>query len=83
MAGKTIYRNLKQKKPIELGKAKTYLHTMIYFANEARPDPDNVQKGIANALFQNDKNVAGSYDFAIDKQNPRVEVEIVPLVPLS
>lgn len=63
-------------KPINLGKSKAYLHTMIYYANQARPDPDNVQKGIADALFVNDKNVAGSYDFTEDKKNPRVEVTI-------
>jgi len=66
-------------KPITLKKdEKVYLNTMIYYANNARPDPDNVQKGIADALFVNDKNVAGSYDFAIDKTNPRVEVTITP-----
>lgn len=64
-------------KPIA-SKEKHYLRTMIYFANNARPDPDNVQKGIADALFQNDKNVAGSYDFAFDKERPRVEVQITP-----
>lgn len=63
-------------KPINLGKAKAYLHTIIYYANDVRPDPDNVQKGIADALFVNDKNVAGSYDFAHDKAKPRVEVTI-------
>lgn len=63
-------------KPLKM-REKVYLRTMIYFANNARPDPDNVQKGIADALFENDKNVAGSYDFAVDKDRPRVEVEIV------
>lgn len=63
-------------KPIDLGKGKAYLHTMIYYANNTRPDPDNVQKGIADALFVNDKNVAGSYDFTLDKENPRIEIEI-------
>jgi Holliday junction resolvase RusA-like endonuclease len=66
----------KSEKPINLGVAKAYLHTMIYYATNARPDPDNVQKGIADALFVNDKSVAGSYDFAMDKKNPRVEVSI-------
>lgn len=50
---------------------------MTYFANDSRSDPDNVQKGVADALFKNDKYVAGSYDFAFDKENPRVEVEII------
>ncbi len=42
---------------------KAYLDIMIHYANDLRSDPDNVQKGIADALFVNDKNVAGSYDF--------------------
>ena len=65
-------------KPI-VSREKSYLHTMIYYANNARPDPDNVQKGVADALFENDKNVAGSYDFAIDKDNPRIEITISAL----
>ena len=64
-------------KPIPKSKKKIYLHTMTYFANDSRSDPDNVQKGIADALFQDDKYVAGSYDFDFDKENPRVEVEII------
>lgn len=63
-------------KPLSTGKAKHFLKTMSYFANDKRPDPDNVQKGIADAIFQDDKYVAGSYDFDFDKENPRVEVEL-------
>lgn len=34
----------------------------IEFANDVRPDPDNVFKGIADALFENDKYLmAGSF----------------------
>lgn len=55
----------KKDKPIESGSSKVYLHTKIYFHNNSRSDPDNVQKGIADALFVNDKNVAGSYDFEL------------------
>lgn len=73
-AGGTV--NCPGYKPLDIGKAKAYLRTMTYFATNARPDPDNVQKGIADALFANDKNVAGSYDFDFDKANPRVEVTI-------
>jgi len=65
-------------KPVAKSKDKIYLHTKIYFANNTRSDPDNVQKGIADALFQDDKYVAGSYDFFMDKENPRVEVELSP-----
>jgi len=63
-------------KPIKSGKEKIYLHTKIFFANDSRSDPDNVQKGIADSLFKNDKYVVGSYVFGFDKENPRVEVEI-------
>lgn len=49
---------------------------MIYYANDVRPDANNVQKGIADALFVNDKNVAESYDFAQDKANACVEATI-------
>ena len=66
-------------KPLDTGKRKWLLRTMTYFATDHRPDPDNVQKGIADALFVNDKYVVGSYDFAFDKENPRVEVEISPV----
>lgn len=62
-------------KPIK-SKEKMYLHTFMFFANKKHPDPDNVAKGVADALFQNDKLVAGSYDFSFDKDNPRVEVII-------
>jgi len=68
---------LEGEKPIISSKNKIYLNTMTYFANDSRSDPDNVQKGVADALFKNDKYVAGSYDFAFDKENPRVEVEII------
>lgn len=63
-------------KPIE-GKVKQYLHTFIYFKDRKHGDPDNIQKGIADALFQNDKYVAGSYDFDYDKENPRVEIQVI------
>lgn len=66
-------------KPIELKKGqKAYLHTYTHYANNARPDPDNVQKGIADALFIDDKNVAGSYDFEISKERKgKVLIKII------
>ena len=70
-------RYWQNEKPIVSNKNKVYLHTKIFFANDSRSDPDNVQKGIADALFKNDKYVVGSYDFHFDKENPRVEVEIL------
>lgn len=65
------------RKPLTTDKAVwTRMDIKIYFANDARSDPDNVWKGIADALFDNDKYLSGSFDFDYDKQNPRVEVEI-------
>ena len=56
---------------------KAYLHTRIYFANKKHADPDNVQKGIEDAIFKNDKYVAGTYDFDYDKKNPRVICDLI------
>lgn len=53
------------------------LHVMIYFRNNKHPDPENVRKGIQDALFTTDKYVAGCYDFDYDKDSPRAEIEIV------
>ena len=56
---------------------KAYLHSRIYFANKKHADPDNVQKGIEDALFKDDKYVAGTYDFEYSKENPRVECSLI------
>jgi hypothetical protein len=63
-------------------RAKTCLNVMIYFRDGERkfsrhPDPENVRKGIQDALFSEDNKVAGSVDFGYDPGNPRVEVEII------
>lgn len=58
---------------------KYYVDVMIYFKNKKHGDPDNIAKGINDAIFVkplSDKYVAGSYDFAYDKENPRVEIKI-------
>lgn len=62
-------------KPITI-KEKVYVDIVIYYKDRTHADSDNVAKGINDALFVNDKNVAGSYDFFYDKQCPRVEVTI-------
>ncbi len=58
-------------------KEKLYLNVMIYFANQEHSDPENVRKAIQDALFSDDKKIAGSYDFDYDEDKPRVEVEII------
>lgn len=56
---------------------KAYLHTEIYFANRKHGDSDNIQKGIKDAIFKNDKMVAGTYDFFYNKERPRVDCTII------
>ena len=67
-------RNFIGKPFTELKRARMSIE--IYWANEAHGDPDNVFKGIADALFVNDKNLGGSFEFEMDKKMPRVEVKI-------
>ena len=57
-------------------KGKTYLNVMIYFRNRRHADPENVRKGIQDAIFSKDKMVAGGVDFDYDHENPRVEISV-------
>jgi hypothetical protein len=58
-------------------KTKTYLNVYVYFSNKKHADPENVRKGIQDALFNQDKLVAGSVDFGYDPEKPRCEIEII------
>lgn len=75
---------MKMLKPIEVPKGyKVWMTVMSTFMNETHPDSDNVFKGIADALFQNDKKVAGLHDFDVVKGGRgRVDVSI-HIMPLS
>ncbi len=66
-----VYENF-QRKP----KDKVFMNVVIYFSSGQHGDPDNIRKGIQDAVFENDNKVAGSVDFFYDPKNPRVEVEI-------
>jgi len=59
-----------------LNEKKVHMDCMIWFANKRHGDPDNIRKGIQDALFSNDKYVVGSVDYQYDTDNPRVEVSI-------
>lgn len=64
-------------KPIQLKpNQKAKMDIRIFWKNNAHADPDNIYKGIADSLFQNDKNLDGSFESAVDPENPRVEVKI-------
>ena len=56
---------------------KARMELKIFWANESHGDPDNIFKGIADALFANDKQLAGSFDFEKAKDGKgKVEVRI-------
>lgn len=46
----------------------------IYFGNETHCDPDNVAKGILDALFVNDKHIDVETHHTCNNAEPRVEV---------
>jgi hypothetical protein len=44
-------------------KQRCEMHLQIYFKDHAHADSDNIFKGIADALFENDKYLEGSFKF--------------------
>lgn len=68
--------DLLRDKPIPATKDKSKMSLMIYFCNKTHGDCDNIYKGIADALFVNDKYLSCGgidYDYSV---RPRVEVII-------
>lgn len=70
-------RFFRKLKPIDLSEKRAVMNIQILWKNGSHGDCDNIWKGIADALFQNDKHVAGSfqYEYSGDKVG-KVEVEI-------
>lgn len=63
-------------KPIPATKDKCKMSLMIYFKDKTHADCDNIYKGIADALFTNDKYLAcGGIDYEYSDQG-RVDVTI-------
>lgn len=59
---------------------KYYVNVVAYYKDKTHGDTDNVAKGVNDALFAkplSDKYISGSYDYFYDKENPRLEIEIV------
>lgn len=71
-------RQIRYGKPIELpAHTDARMDLKIFWANGSHGDPDNVFKGIADALFVNDKNLDGSFEsIRAPDAKGRVEVEI-------
>ncbi len=58
-------------------RGKVYLNVMIHFGSHKHGDPENIRKGIQDAIYDQDKMVAGNVDFDYDRENPRMEIEII------
>ena len=66
------------KYPIEREpKTKVYMNVFCYFRNRTHGDPENIRKGIQDAIYKQDRYVAGAVDFLYDEKNPRCEIQII------
>ena len=54
---------------------KVRLDCIVHFKDRRHGDPENVRKGISDAIFQDDRKVIGFYDFDYSSK-PGVEVKI-------
>ena len=73
------FHDIIQKKPIPAADYKQRMSLMIYWANKAHSDCDNVYKGIADALFMNDKHLVSDgfdYEYSPEKKG-RVEITLM------
>lgn len=70
--------------PIDLGNRAARMELHIFWKDEKRGDADNIFKGIADALFKNDKNVEGGFK---NYKNPDkagaviVDIELLKEIP--
>lgn len=63
-------------KPIVMDKSqRAHMHLHIVWADETHGDPENIFGSVADALFKNDKHLAGSFDFEHSK-NKRSRIDI-------
>lgn len=65
-------------KPLDIaGKKSARMDLKIFWANEKHGDPENIFGSIADALFENDKHLDGSFEAKHDpKGKGRVEVKV-------
>ena len=72
------YINFLDKKPIIATSKKIYVKIYVTFKDKAHGDGDNIFKGIADALFMNDKYVAGSFDYEYSKDKQgKIYIQII------
>lgn len=65
-----------QIKPIQIRHRKAKMNIKITYKDRTHADSDNVFKGIADALFEQDKYLSGSFDFEYGERG-KVEIEII------
>jgi len=70
-------------KPLDTGKHPMRMHIHIYWRGDAHADPENVFGSIADALFSNDKYLAGTFDYTHQgkEKQPYVAIMITPYEP--
>lgn len=75
-------KKLKMLNPIVIpAGCKAYMTLAIHFVDNTHADSDNIFKGIADALFVNDKKLAGRFDFTVgatDKGRVEVTIKVYP-----
>jgi len=65
------------RKPLFTGTEKCRMKIFIHWSSKAHGDPENVFGAIADAIFEQDKYLAGSFDWEYcPKKQGRVDVEI-------
>lgn len=64
-----------EKKPIVTGDKRVHMDMTITYIDKTHADSDNVFKGIADALFKNDKYLSGSFTFEYG-DTPRVDITL-------
>lgn len=67
-------------KPIVKSKKPARMEIMIWWCSDVHGDPENIFGSIADALFENDKYLAGSFDFA---QSPNKKARVDVTITLS
>lgn len=65
------------RKPLNTGNRKCFMRIFITWGSENHGDPENIFGAIADAIFQQDKYLAGAIDFdPVTRSAGRVDVEI-------
>jgi len=74
-----LIRGEMNKRAVAFQKGKVWLDIMIY-RPDMRADPpnfiDSICDGVKSALGIDDRFYAGSWDWELDKKNPRIEIEV-------